>query len=850
MNRQQLVQMILSPDQIPDSELWQLTELQKKFPYCQTLHLLYARKLYVTNSLHYSANLRLTAAYATDRQILRYLITGGASPVLEDYQNPPVESEPFILSTDPSIGSNWSPDLPSATQSQSQSLGLPLTETSEIEFNIPDALLIEPSRSEDLKQDTTLMEDFSEIKSISDGYSEAGDSISEGLSNAEELTNLSVAEDEVFVPESINEEVIETETESRAEVNLPLEEMLQSESVSESNNEPQDVNIQQHQLIDETGNSPSFNEEPIQVDLDGHTPAPFEDSNVIERPENLTAQEELEESEKNIVIEQVALDDSMVISELNPVQDESAMNEEPLHEMPPVIPAPSFKLSDELLLSLEKVVSELRDNNAPQNQSLEVSLDESRSETFDLVDPETQNENKVEAEEIGESSPLELVEKEEEVLAETLAQESDKDLRDAVSNPDYNPDSDSDFDTGSNTDSSTDTNRDTNTASNFDSNTDLGVDALIEAMKGSSNTVFEGSEHEAAEDSDLMETVSALEELDANASEEIKDDDSLHEPEETLVSFILDENEDKNEDEIDVESIESTEIQFVPIEGFINENPQISDYAVSASSENADVDEEELVSINSSTIKEEATLEMKYNGSSETPSLAIEDQKPDASDVVEKTELLGNNPIFDNTVSEIVKEETTYSTEKRDTPQSENRPHETPVVSHVDKKADLLKLIDERLRELREARKKEETTLKKAIETARSGDLDLISLPASGKHDSQIYDITALEAEPELPEAGNSVGLGSKLSIIDKFIQEQPKMAKPRAGFFNPADLATNSMNDTEDIVSETLAIIYKKQGNIPRAIKIYEKLILINPEKSTYFAGQIEELLNNSNKS
>ena len=77
MNRQQLVQMILCPDQIPDSELWQLTELQKKFPYCQTLHLLYARKLYTTNSLHYSANLKLTAAYATDRQILRYLIVTG-----------------------------------------------------------------------------------------------------------------------------------------------------------------------------------------------------------------------------------------------------------------------------------------------------------------------------------------------------------------------------------------------------------------------------------------------------------------------------------------------------------------------------------------------------------------------------------------------------------------------------------------------------------------------------------------------------------------------------------------------------------------------------------------------------
>jgi hypothetical protein len=45
------------------------------------------------------------------------------------------------------------------------------------------------------------------------------------------------------------------------------------------------------------------------------------------------------------------------------------------------------------------------------------------------------------------------------------------------------------------------------------------------------------------------------------------------------------------------------------------------------------------------------------------------------------------------------------------------------------------------------------------------------------------------------------------------------------------------------DLVSETMAILHEKQGNINKAIEIYEKLIALFPEKSSFFALQIENL-------
>ncbi|MFY8189337.1 MAG: hypothetical protein ACOVK9_00110 [Bacteroidia bacterium] len=84
---------------------------------------------------------------------------------------------------------------------------------------------------------------------------------------------------------------------------------------------------------------------------------------------------------------------------------------------------------------------------------------------------------------------------------------------------------------------------------------------------------------------------------------------------------------------------------------------------------------------------------------------------------------------------------------------------------------------------------------------------------------------------------------GTVESILDKFIRENPSIARPKSEFYSPVNMAKQSAEESEEIVSETLANIYTKQGLYKKAIIMYEKLGLHYPDKYTYFAGLIEQI-------
>ena len=75
MNKQQFIQFILSPEKLNSETVNQLGSLINDFPYFQTAHLLYLKSLHNQSSIHYNSQLKITAAYVTDRKVLNNLIT-------------------------------------------------------------------------------------------------------------------------------------------------------------------------------------------------------------------------------------------------------------------------------------------------------------------------------------------------------------------------------------------------------------------------------------------------------------------------------------------------------------------------------------------------------------------------------------------------------------------------------------------------------------------------------------------------------------------------------------------------------------------------------------------------------
>ena len=171
---------------------------------------------------------------------------------------------------------------------------------------------------------------------------------------------------------------------------------------------------------------------------------------------------------------------------------------------------------------------------------------------------------------------------------------------------------------------------------------------------------------------------------------------------------------------------------------------------------------------------------------------------------------------------------------------------------------------------------KTETELEELIhsgsETIEKADTELATLiNASAATTTFIHEFNQQGAEVDAELAKNEVPKESKALPSKAEIESTPKsfnqwltigektnnpeleeekttmisIEKPKREFYSPSKKAKESIDANKMPVSETLAKIFVLQGNYPKAIYVYEQLIIIYPKKKSIFASQIKQLSN-----
>jgi len=153
------------------------------------------------------------------------------------------------------------------------------------------------------------------------------------------------------------------------------------------------------------------------------------------------------------------------------------------------------------------------------------------------------------------------------------------------------------------------------------------------------------------------------------------------------------------------------------------------------------------------------------------------------------------------------------------------------------------------------------TSIMSEVNFTERGQFDLLNFEQSDR----TYTLEGIENEIEKPLSElvkeiNHLGASEekendgkqKTNLIDRFIKDNPSFparSSDSSIISGNVNKQLDKVDESEEFFTETLARIYVKQGLYQKAIQAFQKLSLKYPEKSVYFARQIEEVTNLINK-
>jgi len=178
----------------------------------------------------------------------------------------------------------------------------------------------------------------------------------------------------------------------------------------------------------------------------------------------------------------------------------------------------------------------------------------------------------------------------------------------------------------------------------------------------------------------------------------------------------------------------------------------------------------------------------------------------------------------------------------------ESNPHADVIIEQhapyagVEPGIDLLELDEEPTEELLEIL--DEDSVEESVELPEEEISDEMLSPLEKDETEMEEPETTLDEIPAIDQVEELKDNNSN-HLITNFIKGEPGPIRADQETSLKGDVSLASIREHDGFITDTLAKIYVKQGLLAKAIYAYEKLSLKYPEKSAYFAAQIEKIRN-----